>query len=74
MFKKFINYFKPEIKEKQQCDRCKEIGVKREAVYKLEFNGFEILICQHHMQEFIETLQKDKNKIDLLKNITLEEK
>lgn len=74
MLNKIKNYFKQNKKTTHECDRCNEIGVKRKAIYKLEFNGFDIFICQHHMAEFIETLQKDKNKIDLLKNITLEEK
>lgn len=72
MFKKFLNFFKKEKTKKENCLRCEEIGIKREAVYVLHFNGFKIKICQHHMSEFIETLQKDKSKIDILKNITLE--
>ena len=74
MLNKIKNYFNQNKKETHECDRCNEIGIKRNAVYKLEFNGFDIFICQRHMAEFIETLQKDKSKIDLLKNITLEEK
>ena len=72
MLKRIINFFKKEKKIKNKCIRCGEIGVNRDSVYVLHFNGFKINICQHHMAEFIDTLKKDKTKIDLLNNITLE--
>ena len=53
MFKRFFNYFEKEKIIKNKCDRCKEIGIEREAVFNLKFNGFELHICQHHMVEFV---------------------
>lgn len=68
---KIFNFLKKTKKENIKCIRCNEINIKRDADFITKFNGFELPICQHHMKELIETLKKDKEKINLLEDIQI---